>query len=116
MSLPIYLFNKPVIGLTSSVSGAMTANISSVITNIQEASGYCVQAVYTGSPVGTIQILASNDGVNFVPAPGTSPTAVSGAGSFMFNVDGIHYGFIQVLYTFTSGTGALTASVSAKRK
>lgn len=117
MSLPIYLFNKAIVGLTSSVSGSMLANITSVPVNIQEASGFCIQASYTGSPVGSIEVQASNDPINigYTTIP-TSVTAITGAGSYMLNVDIANFAYVQLVYTFTSGTGTMAASCSAKRK
>lgn len=101
-------FNKPVITAQS-----MTANITSANIDLSNVLGYCIQAVWSGVPVGNILVKGSNDGVNFVTV---STTAAGGAsGDILINADGIHYNTLQVAYAFTSGTGTLNVSVSSKK-
>lgn len=115
MSEPIHVSSQPIVGLTSGISGNMIANITSLPANINEVVSYSVQAVFTGSPVGNIELQASNDGVNFTLIP-ESYAAVTGAGSYLINVELPAYSFVQVVYIFTSGTGSMTAIINTKRR
>lgn len=101
-------FNNHVI-----IAQSMTGNILSGGIDLSNVLGYAVQAVWSGTPVGNIIIKGSNDGLNFTTV---STTAVGGAaGSLLVNNDGIHYNTLQVSYAFTSGTGTLDVTVSAKK-
>lgn len=115
MSLPIHLFNKPIVGSTSTVSGNMIATITSLAVNIDEVASFSVQAVFTGAPVGNIELQGSNDGVNYTLID-LSSASVTGAGSYLINVETPAYSFVQLVYTFGSGTGTMTARINAKRK
>lgn len=92
----------------------MSGNVSSTIEDISDFSNYSVHCNWTGtSPVGSIDVLGSNDGINFVSV-GTIPVA-GNTGLDLFNVFGAAYKYVQVAYTFTSGTGSLNILLSAKR-
>jgi hypothetical protein len=111
MELPLHLFNIPIYS-----AHAMSASSTSLPINIDEARGYCIQAVYTGSPVGTLQVNGSNDGITYDPIPGSQFTiAVSAAGSVLISDPTPYYSYVQLAYTFTSGTGSLSASINSKR-
>lgn len=111
MELPLHLFNIPIYNAQD-----MSLSSISTIVNIDEAIGYCIQAIYTGAPVGTLQIKGSNDGVNFTNVPGSQFTvAVSAAGSSLISDPSPFYSYVQLIYTFTSGTGTLNANINAKR-
>lgn len=84
---------------------------------------YSLQLVFTGSPVGTFKLQASND--HGMPDGGQTPQAlnvsnwtdvtgssqaVSAAGNIMWNVENAGYTFVRVVYTVTSGTGTLTSA------
>ncbi len=115
MSEPVHVASQPIVGLTSGISGNMIANITSLPVNINEIVSYAIQAVFTGSPVGNIELQGSNDGINFTLIPESS-AAVSGAGSYLINVELPAYSFVQVIYTFGSGTGTMTAIINTKRR
>lgn len=119
-----------VITLNISASGVMTGTntITSDPIRVDQIYGYAIQAVYTGTPVGTLSLQAScdapgrttqvsNGGPDSVTNWSTvtnSSTAVSGAGSFMWNVIGGFYNYVRLVYTNTSSTGVLTAKISEK--
>lgn len=80
-----------------------------------------VQAVVTGSPVGSLVVQASNDNVtgatadkaaaaatNWTAIPGAA-VAVNGAGTYLIPVVELAYRAIRVAYVPTSGTGTLTS-------
>lgn len=104
----IFSINKKIIDGIS-----MASNINSEIVDIAELIGYCVHAIWTGSPVGNIIISGSNDGINF---KAIDTTAAGGAGGQrLFEVDRAHYRYVQVTYVFSSGPGVLNAYLSGKR-
>lgn len=71
--------------------------------------GYSIQANFlSGSPAGTLVLQASNDDVNFCDIPGTS-FAVTGTGSFLWNITSSNYLYVQLKWTAGSSTGTLTA-------
>jgi hypothetical protein len=109
--LPIHLFNIPIYSAQS-----LAVSSISTIVNIMEVKGYCIQALYTGAPVGTLQVQGSNDGVNFANVPGSQFTiAITGAGESLI-IDPIpYYAYVQLIYTFISGTGSLSSLINAKR-
>lgn len=101
-------FNKHVID-----SGDMSGNLDSGLIDLSNVLGYAVQAVWSGAPVGNIVIEGSNDGINFKTI---STTAAGGSsGSILSNNDGIHYVYLKVIFTFTSGSGTLDVNVSGKK-
>jgi hypothetical protein len=115
MSEPVHVSSQPIVGLTSGVSGNMIGNITSLSVNINEIVSYAIQAVFTGAPIGNIELQGSNDGVNFTLIP-ESYAAVTGAGSYLINVELPGYSYVQVVYTFASGTGSMTAIINTKRR
>jgi hypothetical protein len=124
MSMPVHLFTLSIVGGTSGVSGDMSAPITSKYTDIDEAVSYSIQAVFTGAPVGTIQLEASNDillssaagPVNWTVIPTTVQAISPTTGNYMVNVELPAYSFVQLVYTPISGTGSMTANINAKRR
>lgn len=101
-------FNKQPIAAVS-----MVANIDSGWIDLSDVNGYCVHAIWVGAPVGNVVIQASLDKTN---TKDLSTTAGGGADGAVFsNVDGVHYPFIKVIYSYTSGTGSLTVNISGKK-
>lgn len=88
------------------------ATLTSVAYDLQEKSLAAMQAIYTGSPVGSLQVQGSNDDIHW-SAVG-SPTAISAAGDVLVNIGLVGFQFMRAVYTKTSGTGALTLIASAK--
>lgn len=107
---PIFISNQKVIN-----GAAMTANISSGAQNIQECTHFAVQSTWSGtSPVGSLTVQASNDGINWDTV---DTFAVStNSGTHVYNSPLVGYVYTQVNYTFTSGTGTLTSLLSQKAR
>lgn len=72
-----------------------------------------LQAVYTGSPVGTLSLQASLDQTTWTDIAGAT-AAVAAAGSSLFNVSDLTYPYMRLVYTKTSGTGSLTVKSFSK--
>ena len=93
---------------------------------IAHAWGYSVQAIITGSAVGTLKLQGSCD-----PAPDAnyaaanmpvvnwtdiadSSQSVTGAGSLTYDVTKSAYSFVRAVYTAASGTGTITIQYFTK--
>lgn len=94
-------------------AGDMSGNITSPSQQVTFMINACVQAVYAGSPTGTLKLQISNDNVNWTDYSGSSQ-AISAAGSFAYLLADIGYPWLRVVYTFTSGTGTLNVTINAK--
>jgi len=112
MSEQVHLFNIKAFDAQSMGSDATSSSL-----NIQQAAGYSVQAIWSGTaPVGTFEIQGSNDNSNFTSIT-SSPIAISGnTGSLLVNVENAQYGYVRVKYNFTSGTGSLTVHINAQTR
>ena len=111
MSQPILTRNLKVI------DDAPTGNLSSDLIDVSDCTAIAVQAVWSGtSPVGTVAIEASLDGVNF-STYGASSISVSGAsGSGVVSSGPIGFPFVRATFTYTSGTVAsLKVYLSSKQ-
>lgn len=114
-------------------SGAMTANITSAPTVLQGLSELSYGYSWTGtSPIGTMSVQVSNDysvlpngtvnnaGTwNTIPillssgSVATSAPVTGNTGNGFFDVATAAYA-VRTIYTFSSGTGALTATIAGK--
>lgn len=103
------------------------ATVTSNGIDLQQLYVASIQAVYTGSPVGTFVVQVSNDIVKIDPSVANqaanvvnwidysgSSLAISAAGSNMWNLTDMGYRWVRLKYTKTSGTGAVTAIFTAK--
>jgi hypothetical protein len=105
---PLFLVNQLII-----TSGDMTTTLTSSTVDIREIPGVAVQGYWSGtSPVGTLTLNGSNDGVVWTAM---SSLSVSGNnGSDMFNYVQPNMAYIQIVYTPTSGSGSLNVRVNCK--
>ncbi len=93
-------------------AGDMSGSLISDVYDLQYKSLAAVQAFYTGTPVGSLVVQVSNDGTHWSTAQ--TATAISAAGDIMINLGLVGYQFLRVIYTRTSGTGALLLIASSK--
>jgi hypothetical protein len=99
------------------VNGSMSGNLTSNTFEMQNYWGAAASCIATGAPVGTLTILGSVDNINFTPLKnnGTNVTlAVTAAGTYIFDVTQTAVKFLQVTYTYTSGSGTLNITVYPK--
>jgi hypothetical protein len=100
-------FNNPVI-----LAQSMAVSIPGTLIDLSNVLGWCVDAEWSGVPVGNIVISGGNNPNNLKVL---STTAAAGAsGSLLNNNDGIHYNYLMVQYNATSGSGTLNVFVSGK--
>ena len=109
---PINVTNRPII-----VNQPMTAGIQSLAIDISDIVNGAVQFIWTGTaPVGTVNVLLSNDGINFDPAGVAAARSVSGnIGNIVIPFSLAGYKYIQAVFVFSSGTGTLNAIFNGKR-
>ncbi len=107
---PIFVINQKVID-----SGSMAGDLVSSVLDLGELTGYAVQFIWSGSPVGFVTTSGSNTMTvaDFVPVD-THATGGS-AGVHLLNVEKVHYRYVLVQFTRTSGSGTLDCYVSGKR-
>ena len=91
----------------------MGANFNSNFKDLSNIEAYSMFATWTGSPVGVLWLQSSVDGTNFINIAGSN-TAVSGAGTFLWDVFGPGYDKVRLAYVFTSGSGSCSAIISGK--
>ncbi len=93
------------------VSGAsMAASITGPIVNLNNVAGYAIQFAWSGgaTPVGTVSLQVSLDGVNFTALTGATASVSGNSGNAVFTSGNAYYLYVQPIYTFTSGTGSMT--------
>jgi hypothetical protein len=108
-------FNKQIL------SHALNADSASSPVDIEDASEFSIQMVFTGSPCTFAStVLVSSDPPGRPPAnwdtlSGTDQS-FSAASSFTYNIAGAGYNWIQLAIGSTSGsnTGIVTARVNVK--
>lgn len=110
----------------SAMTGTTTVNSAAI--PVDQLWGFAIQAVWTGTPNGTIKLQASCDAptsttqtssgtsavVNWTDIADSSVTIAGSAGNYMWNISSAAYRFVRVTYTNTSSTGVLSATMSAK--
>lgn len=101
----------------------MNTTLNSPAIQLTNIYGFAVQAVYSGTPTGTLKLQASNDA--FLPVNDNQPqvpvnwtdianssVAISSSGVYIWNFNGSFYTFVRLVYTDSSG-GASTAILNA---
>jgi len=109
------------------VNGNMSGALESETVPLDQVFGYSIQAVYTtsGTLGGVLQLQASSnhqeDNEKNVIVAGdwvtiaSSAVTISGAGTFMWNVQEPNYLWVKLVYTpAVSDTGVLNATVNTK--
>lgn len=107
-TLPTFETSSP-----TTPSSSMTQNLFSASFAIQNANQFLASAVWTGSPVGTITVMGGQDNITF-PIVLYSMAAGGSANRLDLDFFGTSVNWIQIQYTFSSGTGTLTCSASTK--
>lgn len=111
-------------------NGSMTgtSTINSDPFWVGQAIGYAVQAVWSGTPTGTIKLQASIDAVEPNPSNSNEPATITNweditdssysitgsAGTYTWNVTDVFYRWVRVVYVNSSSTGTLNARFNTK--
>lgn len=99
----------------------MSVTITSTPVWLGHICNYAIQLVFTGSPVGSFKLQASNDEGNPASAPTEqykgvvnwtdiidSPQAIGAAGNHMYTVEDAGYRWVRFIWTPSSGSATLT--------
>lgn len=113
-----------------SVNVLMNTSSNSSAYCLDTIFGYSIQAVYTGTPTGTLKLQGSDDPTGDFASPANAtniPTnwsdiagtsqALTAAGTFLWNMSDVGYNWVRLVYTDTSGgtsTAILNARINAK--
>lgn len=103
-------------------SQSMGSTFTSASINALETDVLGIQINYTGSPVGVFTVQGSVDNVNFATLPFsvngtvvTSFTVPASTSPILLDLVTGSLVYIQVVYTFTSGTGTFSVITTKKR-
>ena len=99
-------------------NGAMasTNTIYSQIIDMSRMDNCGLEVTWTGTPVGTISVMASNSSLNFYALtfnPALAQPAGS-AGGYVIDLNQFPFKYFMLQYTNTSGSGILTAYAQMK--
>lgn len=105
------------------VNAASTAaSVTSDVLNVQDFDNIALQMVWTGTTAGTFAVQASLD---YEPAGSAGtwtaltlsavPTAAGSADSALVDLNQVAAPWLRVVFTRSSGTGALTVYAAGKR-
>lgn len=108
-------------------AGSMGASTNSIGIDLNQILNCSIQAVWTGTPTGTLKIQVSNDNVpygtssnpsanvvNWTDYTGSSQSLSGSAGNFVWNMLDSGYRWIRLVYTRSSGTGTINAAIVGK--
>ena len=108
-------------------NGDMSADVASYGIDLNQHVLYSIQAVYTGTPTGTLKLQISNDivkvGIGNDQAANVvnwtdytnSPVFLTGtSGDFVWNVFDVGYRWVRLVYVHSAGTGTINATFSGK--
>jgi hypothetical protein len=102
--------------LINAGSMAGTATITSPTFNANNLDNVGLEVSWTGTPTGTISVLASISNENFY-ALTFDPTLTQPAGSpgaYLINLNQVPFPYVQVQYVNSSGSGTLDVWLSGK--
>jgi hypothetical protein len=100
----------------SGISGTMTGTsvITSAVIDAKNMDNVCIEAAWTGTPVGGFSIQGSVTKLNWKDL-GLSITGPAGAaGNILLDLNQLSFPFVRLVYTNSSSTGALKAYAGGK--
>lgn len=123
MSQPTHVLNVQIVtnGNMATSIGPLLLNSLPINLDINEIVSYSIQAEFTGTPSGVLQLVCSND----VPVVGPpvnwtivtdSTQGITAAGTYVVNVEFPAYSWVALEYIPTAGSGTLNARINAKRR
>ena len=94
---------------------SMVTSLTSEWMDIRNSDNCAFQIVWTGSPVGVFGVQVSSDATNYTTISLSPSITASGSGdTAIIEMNQMGSNYIRLYYTRTSGTGAVTASITAK--
>jgi len=92
-------------------AATMNANITGPAIDTTDLSHISFEAVWTGTPTGTLSAQGSNDSSNWVNLANSSLALAGTASSTIYECYAPVFRYIRYVYTFTSSTGTLNVSL-----
>jgi hypothetical protein len=110
-SMPVLAGNAKVID-----AGSMAATITSSAIRVESNRDLSVQAIVSGgsTPIGTFTLAASNDCSTYTTMDTSSYSWTGNSGSVFYDVKQPTMKCLELVYTRTSGSGTLNATVELK--
>jgi hypothetical protein len=97
------------------LNGDMTTTLTSDWMDIRHFGNISIDCIASGSPVGTFTVNLSPNKINFGALPlNPVPVFTGSSGMVSMMLYGLAKGYLQVVYTPTSGSGLLTIIGEAK--
>lgn len=101
---------------TFSSTDLSTASITTSAINVNFRIGFSIGLVFTGSPVGTFKLQASNDQTETASSVASDTWAditgstvnVTAANTIVWNHADMYSRWVRIVWTKTSGTGTIT--------
>ena len=106
---------SPPSGLLNGVMSG-TNTIYTQIVDVSRMDNAGLEVTWTGSPVGTFQVMVSNSGINFYALtfnPALAQPAGS-AGGYAVDLNQLPFKYFMLQYTNTSGSGVLNVYAQVK--
>ena len=112
--------------MVSATSANMADSITGTV-DTQESNCWAIQASWIGTPTGTLKIQTSNDNVavgpdnnpgvnviNWTDISGSSQSLTGSPGTYIWREGPIADRWVQVVWTYSSGSGTLLVNYSGK--
>jgi len=95
----------------------MTASVNSDQIQVGDPGvlGVFIRLAWTSTPVGTLTLEASNDGLLWTALDGISDATGGAAGAATWAISDMYFQYLRIVYTRTSSSGTLTGTYNIKR-
>jgi hypothetical protein len=96
-------------------TGDLSASYNSDAIDLKDATMFSLQAVLTGSPVGTIKLQVTNEPTpsNWKDVNGSS-VSITAATNVVWDKSRAPYRWVRIAYTRSSGTGSINIYATMK--
>ena len=102
--------------------GDMSGSVNSTALDLHEVSDFAIQAVWTGTPTGTLVLQGSCDNVelgtdvtNWVNITDSSYTVTVSDSNYLWDYSDAAFLWVRLAWTNTTGSGTLQVVCSAKQ-
>jgi hypothetical protein len=94
--------------------GDMSSDVTSQVMHLRIFDNIGLQVGWSGSPVGTFTVEASNNDTDYAELVMDAMTTANSPNPFLISINQFPYRTLRLKYTATSGSGTLNAWGSAK--
>lgn len=93
-------------------ASSMGSSIDGEAIDVGTLKNWSCHFIWTGTPTGSVSVQSSPNGTNWVTISGSQQTTQGNSGSHLINFSGNGYRYIRPVYTYSSGSGSLTAYIT----